>query len=178
RLAWHLPDDFDSRLPKERAEILEWVRTVVISGATDYRRFQAKAAKHRYAIRFSNISCRDQLSNFCFDEDDDGIDRDEVDYELAAACLKAPRLLASEMAGLIRFKTATLTDTGFQRNGVWNEQTALQKTEHLGLLFGALAAAPGGPIDGRGVPLSKLAMGLLAFPSVWDWYVQWRERRR
>ncbi|RYD52464.1 MAG: hypothetical protein EOP83_23225, partial [Verrucomicrobiaceae bacterium] len=40
------------------------------------------------------------------------------------------------------------------------------------------AASPSGPINGLGVPLSDLTLGLLAFPSVWDWYVQWREQRR
>ncbi|CAH0343236.1 hypothetical protein RHI9324_04969 [Rhizobium sp. CECT 9324] len=45
-----------------------------------------------------------------------------------------------EMADLIRFKTSTLTAIGFQRNGVWGEETASQKIEHLGLMFGALAA--------------------------------------
>src|SRR3546814_7904912 len=45
------------------------------------------------------------------------------------------------MTDLVRFKTATLTDIGFHRNGVWNEATAFQKIEHLGLLFGALAAS-------------------------------------
>ena len=28
------------------------------------------------------------------------------------------------------------------------------------------------------MPLSDLSFGALVFPSVWDWYVQWRERRR
>jgi hypothetical protein len=28
------------------------------------------------------------------------------------------------------------------------------------------------------VPLSALTFGLLVFPGVWDWYLQWRERRR
>lgn len=46
------------------------------------------------------------------------------------------------MTNLIRFKMATLTDVGFNRNGVWNEVTAFQKIEHLGLFFGALAASP------------------------------------
>lgn len=36
RLAWHLPDDFNSRSLKEQAEILDWVQNVVISGATEY----------------------------------------------------------------------------------------------------------------------------------------------
>jgi hypothetical protein len=55
RLAWHLPDDFDRRPPKEREEILEWVQRVIISGGTDYRRFQALALRNRYAVRFPGI---------------------------------------------------------------------------------------------------------------------------
>ena len=43
RLAWHLPDDFNARPRQEQEEILEWVRRVIISGSTDYRRFQAAA---------------------------------------------------------------------------------------------------------------------------------------
>lgn len=45
-------------------------------------------------------------------------------------------------------------------------------------MFGALAASPSGSVRGRGVPTSSLTYGLLVFPAVWDWYVQWRERRR
>ena len=29
-----------------------------------------------------------------------------------------------------------------------------------------------------GVHLSDLSFAMLIFPKVWDWYVQWRERRR
>ena len=82
------------------------------------------------------------------------------------------------MAQLVRFKTATLTDIGFQRSGVWNDNTAFKKIEHLGLLFGALAASPKGVIAGHGAALESLTMALLVFPAVWDWYVQWRERKR
>jgi len=39
RLAWHLPEDFNRRPSQEKAEILNWVRTVIISGSTDYRRY-------------------------------------------------------------------------------------------------------------------------------------------
>lgn len=73
-----------------------------------------------------------------------------------------------EMAELIRFKTATLTAFGLQRNGVWGEETASQKIEHLGLMFGALAAHPRGPVRGYGVPPHHLTFGLLVFPSIWD----------
>ncbi len=83
-----------------------------------------------------------------------------------------------EMANLVRFKTATLTSVGFQRNGVWGEETASQKVEHLGLLFGALAASPDSEVKGRGIPLRQITFGLLVFPGIWDWYLQWREKRR
>lgn len=53
RLAWHLPDDF-ARLPlAKRQEIEAWVRTAILSGHTDYRRFQAGAMKQRFAIQFT-----------------------------------------------------------------------------------------------------------------------------
>ncbi len=177
RLAWHLPDDFDSRSGRERAEILEWVCAFVISGATDYRRYQAEAAKYRYAIRFPELTGRRLVRRSVPDEDDESRFLDKVELDLTAVAMDAPRDLADEMAGLIRFKTATPTDIGFHRNGVWNESTAFQEIEHLGLL-----SAPwrlrraGGQRTGR--TGCKLAMGLLVFPEVWDWYIQWRERQR
>ncbi|MDP3493355.1 MAG: hypothetical protein Q8R82_09570, partial [Hyphomonadaceae bacterium] len=91
---------------------------------------------------------------------------------------RAPEALAAEMADLIAFKTAALTALGYRRSGFWGEETASQKLEHFGLLFGALAAAPDGPVQGRGLPLERLAFALLAFPRPWDWYLRWREARR
>lgn len=174
RLAWHLPDDFDERPLVERNEILSWVRTVVISGSTEYRRFQAAAMKHRYALRFPAMD----IGKHSFSDEDEPEILADVEAELRAFALKAPHALASEVAHLVKFKTATLTEIGLQRTGVWNEATALQKIEHLGLLFGALAASPTGPVAGYGLELASLAMGMLVFPAVWDWYVQWRERKR
>ncbi|MBC2664251.1 hypothetical protein H7F51_01825 [Novosphingobium flavum] len=177
RMAWHLPDDFDRRPPREREEILSWVRRVIISGSTDYRRFQAEASRHRYAVRFPEITGH-KSQRSPSNESDESHALDDVEAELAAATMDAPRRLADELAELIRFKTATLTDIGFQRSGVWKDSTALQKVEHLGLLFGALTAPPSDPVKGFGLPRAALTMGLLVFPAVWDWYVQWRERRR
>ncbi|MBB4091531.1 hypothetical protein GGQ79_000004 [Ochrobactrum pecoris] len=182
RLAWHLPDDFNKLPFSKRQEILDWVRRVIISGSTDYRRFQASATRQRYAIRFPAISYGNALSAHRGAESlnwDDEIDQVEIeDPDLLAGVVDAPPRLSMEMANLVRFKTATLTTMGFQRNGVWGEETASQKIEHLGLMFGALAASPKGEIKGRGVPLSQLTFGLLVFPGVWDWYLQWREKRR
>jgi hypothetical protein len=167
RLSWHLPHDFDRRSAAQKSEILEWIRTTMISGSTDYRRYQAEAMKFRYALRFPTL---DAMRSSC-----------------AVAKRSRPHLdgtrnpsaeLVDELAGLIRFKTATLTDAGMCRRGVWNDETASQKIEHLGLMFGALAADPSPPVSGRGVPAQQLTLALLAFPSVWDWYLQWRQARR
>ncbi|MBB4189312.1 hypothetical protein GGE07_005994 [Sinorhizobium terangae] len=181
RLAWHLPDNFNSLPFAKREEILEWVRRVVISGSTDYRRFQSMATRQRYAIRFPAISYGGTPSSRASGDNLDWEHGDHAlieDPDLLSGVVDAPPRLATEMANLIRFKTATLTALGFQRNGVWGEETAAQKIEHLGLMFGALAASPKGPVKGFGVPLGQLTFGLLVFPGVWDWYLQWRERRR
>lgn len=151
RLAWHLPDDFLSRTATEQAEIVEWVRKHIISGGTEYRRYQSEAARHRFGFRF----------------DGNG-----------ASWLQAPAQLSQEIAALRRFKSSTLTDIGFERSGVWGEETAAQRTEHLALMFGAMAAPREGEVRGLDLPPEMLTLGLLVFPAVWDWYVQWREQRR
>lgn len=175
RLAWHLPDDFDDRSATQREEILDWVRNVVISGATDYRRYQAAAAKTRYSLRFPNLTGkRSQARKLPMTD----LQSEDFDPDLLQGGADAPASLEAEMTALVRFKTSTLTAFGFQRNGVWGTETASQKIEHLGLLFGSLAGPQTGPIRGLAVPVEQLSMALLIFPSVWDWYVQWRERRR
>lgn len=63
--------------------------------------------------------------------------------------------LAREMADLIRFKTSTAMAIGFQRNGIWGEETASQKIEHLGLMFGALATFPA-PLPSTQASISRL----------------------
>jgi len=132
--------------------------------------------KQRYAIRFPGIPCGQ--SEPPHDGNKNGRHEAEDASDPMSGAIDAPRVLAMEMAELIRFKTATLTTFGLQRNGVWGEETASQKVEHFGLMFGALAASPHGPVRGYGVPLQHPTFGLLVFPSIWGWYVQWREKRR
>jgi integrase len=108
--------------------------------------------------------------------DEDGAS--DLDLELESAVTDAPEALDAEMQDLLRFKTATLTAFGFQRNGVWNNETASQKVEHLGLMFGALASDPRSKVKGAGVPPDSICFAMLIFPAVWDWYLQWREARR
>lgn len=167
RLAWHLPDDFDRRPVEEREAILEWVRRVVVSGSTEYRRYQSAATKHRFAVRFPamhGVPAGRPLQH-ALDESKGG-------------AFPAPPDLAREMSDLVGFKTATLTALGYRRRGVWSAVTAAQRVEHFSLMFGALAAAPGGPVRGAGLPHAALTFGLLALPRVWDWYLRWREQRR
>lgn len=177
RMAWHLPDDF-ARLPLvKRQEIEAWVRAVILSGHTDYRRYQAEAMKQRFALQFTGNGALSELSAGPPLEErlaDPGLR--SVGRPMGAA--PAPRALNDEAADLLAFKTATLTSRGRRRNGVWNNETAGQKMEHLGLMMGALAACPSGPVRGYGAPVGALSFGLLIFPAVWDWYLQWREGRR
>jgi hypothetical protein len=165
RIAWHLPDDFDELAPSRQEEILEWVRQTVVSGATDYRRYQATAMKHRFALRFPDLPSAEGSAT----------PNSAVRRQGARI---APPGLAAEMADLQEFKTATLTKIGYRRRGVWGPETAAQKVEHFGLFFGAMTASPTGPIRGAGVPPEALTFGLLVFPRVWDWYLRWREQRR
>lgn len=176
RLAWHLPDDF-SQLPlAKREEILDWVRTVIVSGSTEYRRYQAAAMRQRFAVRFSTSGS--DYAGSVDDEFEDELDLPEPDAELVAGTVPAPAGLDQEMAGLLAFKTAALTSRGLQRSGVWGSETASQKVEHLGLMFGALASSPKSEIAGAGVPLNRLSFALLVIPTVWDWYLNWRQERR
>jgi len=141
RLAWHLPDDFDQRPAPERETILEWVRTVIISGSTDYRRFQAAAIKYRYAVQFPgwDRSPNEPPGTLCLvgqepDDDEDSEMRFQ-DPELMAGNTVAPPPLAEEMTSLIRFKSSKLTALGYQRSGVWGSETVGQKIEHFGLML-------------------------------------------
>jgi hypothetical protein len=168
RLAWHLPDDFDERSLDEQERILEWVRTNIVSGSTEYRRFHAATIKQRYALRFESDGSDPESPD----------DFDVQDPDIAPGVREAPPNLCEEMLRLVQFKTSTLAAAGFMRSGTWGEETATQKLQHLGLMFGALAAPPSGAVRGRGIPVESLTLAMLVIPAVWDWYVQWRERRR
>ena len=122
--------------------------------------------KQRYAVRFPGVTygqsdaANDDYRGRREESKEDGASF--TDPDLLSGVIDAPPALAMEMAELIRFKTSTLTAFGLQRNGVWGEETASQKIEHLGLMFGALAAHPRGPVQGYGVPPRHLTFGLAA----------------
>ncbi len=165
RLAWHLPDDFNRRPRSEQAEILDWVRSVIISGATDYRRYQAAAMRQRYAVRFAGVSGPRRKSSIAKGPDESGV-------------IDASAQLSAELADLLKFKTSTFAAFGLQRNGVWGEETASQKIEHFGLWFGAFAAPVTSEVRGFGADPKSFTFAMMVFPKVWDWYLQWREQRR
>lgn len=161
RLAWHLPDDFSSRSASEQSEILDWIRNNILTTGTAYARYHASAAKQRFGLQFDTSIVPVKGGRPAF-----------------AARLQAPRRLQEEMRRLVEFKSATLTEIGFQRSGVWGAETAAQRGEHLSLLFGSLAADPNGEVRGLGLPIETLTFAMLISPAIWDWHVRWREERR
>lgn len=177
RLAWHLPDDFDSLSKSQQAEALDWIKTVIISGATEYRRYHAASVQQRFSLRFSNGTVAlpfAPVTPLAERLAEDG----RCEHGRLIMTLPAPAGLDAEARDLLLFKTSTLTTRGRGRSGVWNKETAAQKMEHLGLLFGALAASPDSEVRGHGAPHASLTFALLALPAVWDWYLTWRENRR
>ena len=165
RLAWHLPEDFNNRPRLEQVEIVDWVRRVIVSGSTDYRRYQAVMMRQRYAVRFACVSGPRRKPPGAVSDTEAGI-------------VDAPARLNDEMAELLRFKTSTFAAFGLQRNGVWGEETATQKADHFGLWFGAFAAPAESEVRGFGADPQCFTFAMMVFPQVWDWYLQWRERRR
>lgn len=121
--------------------------------------------RQRYAVRFACASGPRRKSSIATAESESGI-------------INAPKRLNDEMEEILRFKTSTFAAFGLQRNGVWGEETASQKVEHFGLWFGAFAAPPESEVQGFGVDPKSLTFAMMIFPQVWDWYLQWRERRR
>ena len=141
------------------------MRKVIVSGATDYRRYQAIMMRQRYAVRFSCASGPKRKSSAPQTPEASGI-------------ITAPKRLNNEMAEILRFKTSTFADFGLQRNGVWGSETASQKVEHFGLWFGSFVAPPTSEVQGYGVDPKHLTFAMMIFPQVWDWYLLWRESRR
>ncbi|MBI1198506.1 MAG: hypothetical protein GC203_11645 [Phenylobacterium sp.] len=166
-MAWHLPDDFDRRPKAEQDEIVTWIRDVVVRGATDYRRFLSAAQIRRFGVRFPELRGVQRTSPQARARD-----------RRFSNTVLAPPALAAEMAALVAFKTSPLTAPSLQRATAWNRHTAGLSVEHLSVVFGALVAAPDSPVAGAGVDPEALGLGLLVFPAVWDWYLEWRRRRR
>jgi len=48
----------------------------------------------------------------------------------------------------------------------------------MGLILGALAAPTDRNVKGLGVPVADLTVALFVFPDVWEWYLNWCEKRR
>jgi hypothetical protein len=135
RISLHPPDDFSSLPFTKREEILDWVRRVIISGSTDYRRYQAAASKQSYAIRFpgityggSSLSARSLVSAVGANQN---VETEFDAPDLLSGVVDAPPRLAMEMADLIRFKTSTLTAIGFQRNAFGEKKRLLRRLSTL-----------------------------------------------
>ncbi|WP_262423530.1 hypothetical protein [Brevundimonas denitrificans] len=99
------------------------MQTNIIGGATAYRRYHARMARQAFSLNSTHGR---------------------------TGAPRRPAPLRAEMEALLGFKSAVLTDLGFERQGAWGPSTVIQRRRHLALMFGALAAAPDGPARGLG----------------------------
>lgn len=139
-IAWHLPAGYEQRPPEAKAEILDWIVKNLGVGSTDYRRYLLDRLQAPYGLPLRA---------------DDGV---------------TPFRLLEEIDALLAFKTVAFVPIGWQRNGVWNAETAAQKRLQFGQMFGALTE--------MGIKPHALSLTLLVVPQVWDMWLRWREGRR
>ncbi|WFU89005.1 hypothetical protein QA644_08170 [Rhizobium sp. CC1099] len=177
-IAWHLPSDFFFLPAEKREEIVDWVRRSILRGSTDFNAYQRTRSKTPYSIKFENPFVTEHEGRSLVHWRWMGKRRFAATLTRTHGVIAAPPRLAEEIKDLALFKTSTFTRTGFRRSGVWTEFSMLMSIQRLGRIFGALAASPGGELNGHGVPLPQLTMGILAFSSVWDWYLWWCQERR
>jgi hypothetical protein len=161
----HLPQDFDNRPAKEKREILDWVSANVLTGASEYGKYQSRATRQNIAIIFPSLS--EQLCN----------GRSDGKPKRYRAT-KAPFPLRMEMEKFFAFKLAALPPKRLQRKGRWQRSTAMSQLKRYGLVLGVFAGVRDGEIQGLGIPLENLTLALFVFPELWERYLAWTEKRR
>lgn len=176
---WHLPVDFDKRSEAQQREILEWIEQNVLAGATDFGRYLSRTNEKRFRLRFSqlgDVTIRaKRIARF---KQNAGF----LEYPPANATgeqnEETPKQLILELDDLVRFKRSTISLPGFHRHNAWSKYTVELRTASYGRIFGAMMAAPRSSVAGLGVSKSHITMALMAFSSVWDWFLEWAEKRR
>src|SRR5581483_9024855 len=172
---WHMPHDFDFRPESERQEIMSWISANVLPCATAFGKYQSKNSKAKFAVVFPTLPralggrqwMGDRLKNLALKE-----------RFKKYGTVRAPMRLTREVSQVLEFHTAPLPPKGYRRRRRWSRTTARMEVARYGGVFGALCAAPGRHVRGLGVPVAHLTLALFAFPNVWEWYLQWCERRR
>jgi hypothetical protein len=176
RMKWFLPDDFYYKNKSEQKEIIDWVNNNLLSGTTDYRKFQQAVTQYPFGLKFSETS--KYLDRLGTNDPSSKAWSDSRKISNSNLEVVSPAKIAIEVDDLIRFKTSLLTPMNFKRGDAWKKATAIMRLHHIGLFLGALSADQTGFIKGLGVPIHKLSLGMLVFPAVWDWYAEWKFQRR
>ena len=172
---WHTPDDFDLRSEKEREEIITWISANILPCSTAFGKYQSKSAKTKFAVVFPSLP--KELGGRAWMGH--RLKRhDLVEKFKVHGTIPAPARLAREVSQIVSFHRALLPPKGYRRRKRWSKATAATVTSRLGIFLGALAAAKDRHVKGMGVPVAHLTTALFVFPEVWEWYLDWCEKRR
>lgn len=174
-IRWHMPDDFDLRLESERQEIMDWIKANVLPCGTAFGKYQSKNNRNKFAIVFPNIpralGGRSWMGHRLKR-------RDLVEKFKLNGTVPAPARLEREMLRVVTFHTSSLPPKGFRRRKRWTKATAKTVVSRYGIILGALSASPDRHVKGLGIQVENLTMALFVFPDIWEWYLQWYEKRR
>jgi hypothetical protein len=170
-----MPDDFDFRSDEQRQEIMTWISSNVLPCATAFGKYQSKNSRTKFAVVFPSLPrslggrvwMGDRLKNRVLKQ-----------KFKEQGTVPAPARLAQEVARVIAFHTAPLPPKGFRRRKRWSKTTAQMEVARYGGVFGALCASPDRHVRGLGIPVENLTLALFVFPEIWEWYLQWYEKRR
>jgi hypothetical protein len=174
-IRWHIPPDFDSRSEAERQQIIDWLRANILPGNTEYGQYVHQAAHLKYALVFPTLA--HSLGGHKLKRTPSGRSR-AVQKAMTARNPRAPERLAKEISDLAKFNTALLPPIGYLRRRMWRHPTMRSAVRRCGSVFGLVAAPREGKVGGLGASMDKLTVGLLVFPALWDWYLNWHLEHR
>jgi hypothetical protein len=170
-----MPHDFDFRPETERREIMEWISANILSCSTAFGRYQSKVGRAKFAVVFPSLPRSLGGRQWMGERLKNRVLKEKFKKH---GTVRAPSRLAREVSQVISFHIAPLPPKGYRRRKRWSRTTASMEVARYGTVLGALSAPPDRHVRGLGVPVENLTLALFAFPNVWEWYLQWCERRR
>jgi hypothetical protein len=164
---WHVPADFNSRSPAERAHILDWIRINALGYGGAYSNYRKSNIEQPFGFYFPSVAAQPAY-----------VSSGKPLEQQRHSQRPAPAGLDAEMKELVAYKTATICPIGFQRSTTWLPETVSAQARVMGIFFGCLSLPAKSLNRCLSIPAKGLTFALLAFPALLHHYLNWRQTRR